>query len=140
MRRASLLIGLCLILALVINVGAAMVQRPHPEIMQGVAATRNSLQENIDGGDAAAAAADATALGGLFREAITIYESRDLEGAITIATKAAAAADEAMAAANAGNLEAAGAATGNLGKACGRCHMQFREKAADGSWQFKAQN
>jgi len=140
MRRASWLVGLCLILALVINVGAAMQQRTHPEIMQAVAATNMSLQGNVQSANAQAIAADAGTLAGLFREAIPIYESRDLDGAIEIANRAAAAADEAVAAANAGNMEAAGAAAGNLGKVCQGCHMQFREKAPDGSFRFKAQN
>ena len=139
MRRASWLIGLCLVLALVINVGAAIQQRTHPEIMQAVAGTNRSLGSSVEAGDAEAIAADAAALGGLFREAIPIYETRDLDGAVMIATKAAAATDEAVAAANAGNLAAAGAAAGNLGKACQRCHMQFREKV-DGAFRFKAQN
>jgi len=140
MRRASWLIGLCLVLALVINVGAAIQQRTHPEIMQAVSATNRSLGQNVTANDAEAIAADAGTLAGLFREAIPIYESRQLTGAVTLAGKAAAAADEAVAAANAGNMEAAGAAAGNLGKACGGCHMQFREKLPDGTFRIKAAN
>ncbi len=140
MLRASCLIGLCLILALVINVAAAMQQRPHPEIMQAISATNRNLQSNIQSGDAEAIAADAATLADLFREVLPIYEGRDMDEAIDIAGRAAAAADEAIAAANAGNIEAAGAAAGNLGKSCVGCHSQFREKAPDGSYRIKAQN
>jgi cytochrome c556 len=133
------LIGLCLVFALVINVGAAIQQRTHPEIMQAVSATNTSLRQNVEAANATGIATDAAALAGLFREAIPIYESRQLAGAVTLAGKAAAAADEAVAAANAGNMEAAGSFAGTAGKACGGCHMQFREKAPDGTYRFKAQ-
>jgi hypothetical protein len=141
MRRASWLIGLCLGAAVVVNVGAAVrQQRTHPEIMRAVAATNRSLEANVTAASAEGIAGDATTLAGLFREAIPIYESRDLDGAVDLATKAAAAADEAVAAANAGNIEAAGTFAGTAGKACGGCHSQFREKAPDGTYRFKAQN
>ena len=48
-------------------------------------------------------------------------------------------AAEAVAAANADNLEAAATAHGSVQKACGNCHSQFREKASDGSFRFKMQ-
>jgi len=140
MRRASWLIGLCLVLALVINVGAAIQQRTHPEIMQAVSAANTSLRNNVTAANAEGIAADAGTLAGLFREAIPIYESRELDGAITLAKNAAAAATEAVAAANSGNMEAAGTFSGTVGKACNGCHMQFREKAEDGTFRFKAQN
>lgn len=141
MRRASWLIGLCLGGALVINVGAAVrQQRTHPEIMQAVLATNRSLTANVTAANAEGIAADAGTLAGLFREAIPIYEGRELDGAVDLATKAAAAADEAVAAANAGNMEAASTFAGTAGKACGGCHSQYREKTPDGSYRFKAQN
>lgn len=140
MRRASWLIGLCLVFALVINVAAAIQQRTHPEIMQAVAQTNGSLRTNVQAENAEGIASDAGTLAGLFREAIPIYEGRQLDGAVTLAKNAAAAADEAVAAANAGNVDAAVNFAGTAGKACGGCHSQFREKAPDGSYRFKAQN
>lgn len=135
MRKASILIGACLILAVALNVWAY--QRSHPEIMQQVAPTRAALQQSIEGGDSAAAAQAAMTLQGLFQEVVPIYERMNLAPAIEIANKAAAAAGEAAKAAKANNMEAAGAAHGMVQKACGGCHMQFREKAADGSYRIK---
>ena len=137
MRNASFLIGLCLMLALALN-GMA-VQRNHADIMQEVSAARRALQASIEGGNSAVAAMEAEKLEGLFREALPIYQGMNLEAAVMIASKAAAAAAEALAAANAENLEAAGTAHGSVQKACGNCHSQFREKAPDGSFRFKAQ-
>jgi hypothetical protein len=137
MRNASFLIGLCLMLALALN-GMA-VQRNHADIMQEVSTARRALQASIEGGNSAVAAMEAEKLEGLFREALPIYQGMNLEAAVMIASKAAAAAAEALAAANADNLEAAGTAHGSVQKACGNCHSQFREKAPDGSFRFKAQ-
>ncbi len=136
MRQASCLIGLCLILAVTLN--AMAFQRDHAEIMRDIASARQALEASIGGSDTARAAMEAEKLEGLFREAIPIYEQMNLEAAVTIASRAAAAAAEALAAANANNLDAAGTAHGSVQKACGNCHSQFREKAPDGSFRFKA--
>ena len=136
MRKASVLIGICLVLVLALNV---MAQRAHPEIMRDIAGARRALQTSIEGGDASAAASEAGRLEGVFREVVPIYERMNLEPAVEIATKAAAAASEAAAAANANNMDAAGTAHGSVQKACSGCHSQFREKAPDGSFRFKAQ-
>ena len=137
MRKASILIGLCLVLALALNV---MAQRAYSDIMQDISSTRAALQASIEGADASAAAMEAERLEGFFMEARTILERMNLEPAVMMATKAAAAAAEAAAAANANNMEAAATAHGTVQKSCGGCHSQFREKSPDGqSWQFKAQ-
>ncbi len=137
MRNASFLIGLCFILAMAVS-GTAL-QRDHADIMQDVSAARRALESSIAAGDSGVAAGQAENLEGLFREAIPIYERMNLDPAVMIATKAAAAAAEAVAAANANNLEAAGTAHGSIQKSCANCHSQFREKAPDGSFRFKAQ-
>lgn len=139
MRTASLLIGLCMMLAVAMNV-AAYQQRTHPEIMQDVSSTRQTLADSIEGGNAEAVVTAAERLEGYFREeAIPIYQRMNLSGAAELANKAAAAAAEAAAAGRQSNMEAAGAAHGTLRGLCGNCHMQFREKAPDGSYRFKTQ-
>ena len=136
MRKASILIGMCLMLALALNVWAY--QRSHPEIMQEVAPTRAALAESIESGDGPAAEEAAMKLQDLFAEVVPIYERMNLApDAIMRANKAAAAAGEAAAAAKANNMEAAGVAHGMVQKACGGCHGQFREKADDGSYRIK---
>ncbi len=135
MRKASILIAACMMLAVALNVWAY--QRTHPEIMQTVLQTRNAVTANIEAGDAAATAESAMQLQGLFQELIPIYERMNLAPAITIANKAIAITGETAKAAKANNMEAAGAAHGNIGKACGGCHDQFREKAEDGSFRIK---
>ncbi len=136
MRKASFLIGFCMILTVALNVMAF--QRDHAQIMRDIGSTRQALESSIEGGDPARVATEAEKLEGLFREAIPIYEQMNLEPAVMIASRAAAAAAEALAAANANNLDAARTAHGSVQKACGNCHSQFREKAPDGSFRFKA--
>ena len=131
MRKASFLIGTCLILALALNV-MAFQQRSHPEIMQDVRAARPALAEAIEAGNATEVAMQAEKLEGLFNEVGAIYDIINLAPAKMIAAKAAAAAAETAAAAKANNMDAAGTAGGMVGQMCKACHSQFRAKTDDG--------
>ena len=135
MRKASLLIGVCLMLALALNVWAF--QTSHPEIMQSINATRGAVTESIEAGNASDTLAGARQLQGLFESLAPIYERMNLAPAIVFVNKAAAIADETAEAAISGNMDAAGAAHGSIGKTCGGCHGQFRGKAEDGSFMIK---
>ena len=137
MRKASFLIGTCLILALALNVMAFQQQRSHPEIMQDVRVARPALAEAIEAGNATEVAMQAEKLEGLFNEVGAIYDSMNLAPAKMIADKAAAAAAETAAAAKANNMDAAGTAGGMVGTMCKACHSQFRAKADDGSFRIK---
>jgi hypothetical protein len=135
MRKASLLIGGCLMLGVALNVWAY--QTTHPEIMQSVLSTRNAITASIEGGDAEATASGAMELQGLFESLVPIYERMNLAPmSVTIANKAAANAGMTAEAAKSGNMEAAAASHGTIGKACGGCHGQFREKV-DGAFRIK---
>ena len=135
MRKASIVIGLSLILALVLNVMG--MQREHPDIMRDIGSTRGSLQRNIEAGNGEAAAADAMKLEGFFKEVVPMYERMNLGPAVEMANKAAADAHSAGEAAKAGNMDAAMEAHGNIVGACRGCHGQYREKAPDGSYRLK---
>ena len=135
MRKASFVIGLCLMLALVLNVMG--MQRGHPDIMKDIGSTRASLMRNIEAGNGEAAAADAMKLEGFFKEVVPMYERMNLEAAIEMANKASADSAAAAKAAADGNMEAATEAHGNIVGACRGCHGQYREKAPDGSYRIK---
>lgn len=137
MRKLSFVVGLCLVLALVLNVMA--MQRSHPDVMKDIGAARRSMQGNIEAGSGDAAAADASKLEGFFKELVPMYEGKDFDmgPAIEMANKAAAAAAAAATAAKAGDMEAAMAAHGNVVAGCRGCHSQYREKAEDGSYSIK---
>ena len=136
MRKASLVIGLCLVLALVLNVMG--MQRTHPDIMKDIGSTRGSLQRNIEADAGEAAAADAMKLEGFFKEVVPMYERMsNMESAVEMANKAAADSAAAAEAAKAGDMEAAMEAHGNIVGACRGCHGQYREKAPDGSYRIK---
>ena len=134
MRRSSVVIGLCFMLALVLNVLAA--QRGHPEIMQDVRGTFvDSLRGNLESGNAAGIAADMSKMEGFFKELLPIYERMGY-GPVEQATAAAAAAAATAEAAGANNIDAAREAAGGVTGACRGCHSQFREKV-DGSFRVK---
>ena len=125
MRRSSVVIGLCFMLALVLNVLAA--QRGHPDVMQDVRGTVGSLNTNLEEGNGSGIAADASKMEGLFKELLPIYEQMGY-GPVEQATAAAAAAAATAEAAGANNIDAAREAAGGVTGACRGCHMQFREK------------
>jgi hypothetical protein len=104
--------------------------------MQAVVQTRNAVNENADGGNAAATAEAGMQLQGLFQELVPIYDRMNLGGgtASQLAKEAAAHANTVVMKAKANDLAAAKAAAGEIN--CGGCHGQFREKT-DAGFQIK---
>ena len=135
MRKVSVLIGMCLMLALVLNVLAA--QRRHPDVMQDVRATVGSLNGNLESGNGSGIAADAGKMEGFFKELVPMYERAGVDGPIELANAAAAAAATTAEAAGANNIDAAREAAGGVTGSCRGCHSQFREKGPDGSFRLK---
>ena len=146
MRKASFVIGLCMIFALALNVMDMVgfedghLKKSHPDTMKAIGSARASLQKNIQGGDGAAAATDGEKLAKLFNSLVPMYEEKGefLAPAVEIAKSAASASADAATAAKAGDMDAAMAAHGNIVAGCRGCHGQFREKAPDGSYRFKS--
>ena len=120
MRKISVLMAVCLVLALALNV---MAQRTHPNIMNDLDATRDALDASREAGELDVVATRAEGIQRLLGEVVPIYERMNLQAAATQANEAAQAWSGVVAAATANNLDglatAYDAARGTCGAASG---------------------
>lgn len=131
MRKVSVVIGACSVLALILTV----IGQGGPDldaIMKQVQPTMQSLKKNLDGKMGDGAAADAAKLEMLFRDVEAVFTKMKAQDAVDLAKNARMAIGEAAKAVKAGNYEGALAAHGKAGGACKGCHTNYREKTADG--------
>ena len=136
MRKVSLLIGFCMLVALALTLVAQSEQELSP-IMKDVAATQNKMRMDMMSGAAADVAADAEKLQGNFTKAMGIFKALKAQDAVEAAKANADAAGEIVKAAKANNLEAAKAPAGTIQKSCKSCHDVHREQLPDKSYKFK---
>ena len=136
MRKVSLLIGICMLVALALTLVAQSEQELSP-IMKDVAATQNKMRMDMMSGAAADVAADAEKLQGNFTKAMGIFKALKAQDAVEAAKANADAAGEIVKAAKANNLEAAKAPAGTIQKSCKSCHDVHREQLPDKSYKFK---
>lgn len=136
MRRISVVIGLCMVVAIVLS-ATAQEGRPYEQIMKEVGPTFQSLKRNIDGKMGADAAKDGQKLEALFKEVEAYWSKTKTQDAISFAKAAQTAAAEAAAAAKANNMEGALTAHGSIGKNCKGCHDAHRERLPDGTYKIK---
>ena len=108
----------------------------YSKLMKPAAAANATLQKNV-GGDVAAAAASATDVQNAFAKIQEFWSMRGVSGAQGFAKNIVDAAKEAHDAAAAGNQAAAEAAAKKIAANCGSCHATHRDKAADGSYTLK---
>jgi hypothetical protein len=136
MRKVSLLIGICMLVALALTLVAQSEAELSP-IMKDVAATQNKMRMDMMSGAAADVAADAEKLQGNFTKAMGIFKALKAQDAVEAAKANADAAGEIVKAAKANNLEAAKAPAGTIQKSCKSCHDVHREQLPDKSYKFK---
>jgi cytochrome c556 len=103
--------------------------------MKGVGPAFGAARKAVEAGDMAAAKTAAEALSKSFVETEAFFKSHGKADGVEWAQGAKKAADAIAAAASA---DAAKAPAGELGKFCQGCHTKYRDKAADGSYTFKA--
>ena len=140
MRKFPVLIGACMIVALVLTVmGQDIPQAAFDRlqtIMKEVGPLNQSLQGAITAKDAAKIATDAARMQELFGQAETVFMKQKIQGAVDLAKAAGAAAGETAAAAKAGNVDGAVAAAAGIGK-CKACHAAHREQLPDKTFKIK---
>ena len=136
MRKVSLLIGICMLVALALTLVAQSEAELSP-IMKDVAATQTKMRMDMMSGAAADVAADAEKLQGNFTKAMGIFKALKAQDAVEAAKANADAAGEIVKAAKANNLEAAKAPAGTIQKSCKSCHDVHREQLPDKSYKFK---
>ena len=136
MRKVSVLIGICTLVALALTLMAQAPQDLSP-IMKDVAATNTKLTMDLMAGSGADVAADAQKLQQDFTQAVGFFKAMKAQDAIDLAKANVEAASEVMKAAKANNMDAAKASAGTIQKSCKSCHSVHREQLPDKTYKFK---
>jgi len=138
MRKVSVLIAICFVLALVLSLMGQSQQNQNAlkNIMTQVDPAWTSLQMNLDSGNAAGVATDAAKLQRLFDAADRFFTKMNMQQPAGWAKEEAAAAGAAAKAAKAGSVDKNAKAA--IGK-CKQCHDVYRQKNQDGSFSLKRQ-
>jgi Spy/CpxP family protein refolding chaperone len=138
MRKASLLIGICMLAAVAIALAAQAPTDLSP-VMKDVAATQNKMRMDMMAGNGADVAADAQKLQQDFTQAMGFFKANKAQDAVDAAKANVDAAGEIVKAAKANNMDAAKAPATAIGKSCKGCHDVHREQLPDKTYKFKAQ-
>ena len=136
MRKVSVLIGVCMLVALALTLVAQGPTDLSP-IMKDVAATSTSLRMNLMNNAAEDVAKDAAKLQQDFTQAQGFFKAMKAQDAVDAAKANVDAAGEVVKAAKANNLEAAKAPAGTIQKSCKACHDVHREQLPDKTYKFK---
>jgi hypothetical protein len=136
MRKVSIVIGLCMLVALALTL-VAQTAADLPPIMKDIQAANGSLRMNLMNGAAAEVAKDAEKLQGDFTKAMGIFKALKAQDAVDAAKANADAAGEIIKAAKGGNLDAAKAPATTIQKSCKGCHDVHREALPDKTYKFK---
>ena len=139
MRRVSIVIAVCFVLAIGISlVGQARDLDTIMKEIQPLWAPPNGLSAVITGAtpDYTKVAADATKLQGLFTEAEGQFSKMKMAEAAGIAKGAADAAGALAKEAKAGKIADAKATSASIGQ-CKACHAKYRESDGAGGFKLK---
>jgi Spy/CpxP family protein refolding chaperone len=135
MRKVTVLIGICMLVALALTL---LAQAPDlSPIMKDVAATQNSMRMNLMNNAAEEVAKDAAKLQQDFTQAMGFFKAMKAQDAVDLAKANVETAGEIVKAAKANNLDAAKASAGTLQKSCKNCHDIHREQLPDKTFKFK---
>ena len=136
MRKASVLIGICLLAAVAFALAAQAPTDLSP-IMKDVAATQQKMGMDMMAGNAADVAMDAQKLQQDFTQAQGFFKAKNAQDAVDAAKANADAAGLIMKAAKANNLEDAKAPAKTIKGSCKACHDVHREQLPDKTYKFK---
>ena len=136
MRKVSVLIGICMLVALALTLVAQGPTDLSP-IMKDVAATSTSLRMNLMNNAAEDVAKDAAKLQQDFTQAQGFFKAMKAQDAVDAAKVNVDAAGEVVKAVKVNNLEAAKAPAGTIQKSCKACHDVHREQLPDKTYKFK---
>src|SRR6185295_16029049 len=137
MRKVSILIGICGLIALGLTLVAQQGGIDLSPIMKDVAATQTKMQMDIMAGSGADVAADAAKLQDDFTKAQGFFKAMKAQDAVDMAKANVEAAQEVAKAAKANNMDAAKASAGTIQKSCKACHSVHREQLPDKTYKFK---
>jgi hypothetical protein len=137
MRKVSILIGACMLVALALTIVAGQAPTDLSPVMKDVNATAGKLRMDLMAGNGADVAADAEKLQQDFTQALGFFKAMKAQDAVQTAKANVVAAGEIMKAAKANDLDAAKAKAGDIQKTCKACHDVHRETLPDKTFKFK---
>jgi len=137
MRKVSVLIGICALVASGLALAAQQAVTDLSPIMKDVQATSTSMRMNIANNAAADVAKDAAKLQDDFTKAQGFFKAMKAQDAVDVSKMNADAAGEIVKAAKANNLDAAKAHVTAIQKTCKACHDVHRETLPDKTFKFK---
>jgi Cu/Ag efflux pump CusA len=108
-----------------------------PNIMKGVAATGKDAKAGVAAKDKAAVVAAAKAYESAFKQVETVFTKRGTKDAADMAKANHTAATAAIAAANAGDFDKAGASLNTIQGSCAGCHGAHRDGPKGGPYTVK---
>ena len=126
MRKASVLIGICMLAAVAFALAAQGTTDLSP-IMKDVAATQGKMGMDMMAGSAADVAADAQKLHQEFKQAQGFLKAMKAQDAVDMSKANVEAAGEVMKAAKANDLDTAKMKSKTIGGSCKACHTLHRE-------------
>ncbi len=136
MRKVSMLIGICMLVALGLTL-IAMQAENLPPVMKDVAATQQAMRKAIDAKSAADVEKEAMKMQGLFTKAAGVFKALKAQDAVDATTNNATTAGEIMKAAKANDMDTADAKAKAIQKSCKGCHDIHREQLPDKTYKFK---
>jgi len=136
MRKVSVLIGICTLVALALTLLAQAPTDLSP-IMKDVQATTGKMRMDMMNNAAADVATDAQKLQQDFTQAMGFFKANKAQDAVDWSKANADAAGEIAKAAKANDLEAAKAPATTIQKSCKGCHDVHRETLPDKTYKFK---
>ena len=136
MRKVSVLIGICTLVALALTLFAQAPTDLSP-IMKDVQATTGKMRMDMMNNAAADVATDAQKLQQDFTQAMGFFKANKAQDAVDWSKANADAAGEIAKAAKANDLEAAKAPATTIQKSCKGCHDVHRETLPDKTYKFK---
>jgi cytochrome c556 len=137
MRKVSLVIGICMLVALALTLFAQQAPQDLSPVMKDVQATQTSLRMSLMNNAAEDVAKDAAKLQDDFTKAMGFFKAMKAQDAVDAAKANVEAAGEIVKAAKANDLEAAKAPAGTIQKSCKGCHDVHREQLPDKTYKFK---
>ena len=126
MRKASVLIGICLLAAVAFALAAQAPTDLSP-VMKDVAATQQKMGMDMMAGNAADVAMDAQKLQQDFTQAQGFFKAMKAQDAVDMSKANVEAAGEVMKAAKANDLDTAKMKSKTIGGSCKACHTLHRE-------------
>src|SRR5262245_14441029 len=141
MRKVSILIGVCAIVALTLTITGRQAPPPQQQdlspIMRDVAHSMQELNRAMNATAQPIVVMEAQNLFQLFTKAQGFFKAQKTQDAVELAGQQIRTATAIMEAAQANNLDGARAPIKAMQGRCGACHMAHREQLPDKTFRFK---